>query len=747
MNQEDPSEIDSAIFQVLLSLEGKESREAFLDRIFREDAAAKEEMRNLIDASRAASEFFCDASDSRTRIAREMVGESDETHEAAPPGAEVVGLDDDEPELQFGRYRVIRRLGEGGGGIVHEAEQEHPIRRRVAIKLLQHGNESKSIIARFEVERQALAMMDHPRIAKVLDAGTTESGRPYFVMELVRGEKITRYCDRNRLNLRERLNLFVEVCQAIQHAHQKGIIHRDIKPSNILVEHQEDGGHAPKVIDFGIAKATGSRSLGNQTVFTSHDQFFGTPVYASPEQLDMMSLDIDTRSDIYSLGALLYELLTSRVPVAVDQMESLSISRFHRAVLDTEILTPSQRLKAEGREELAGIASNRRLEPAQLVGAVRGDLDWIALKAMEKMRSRRYQTVNSLVMDIGRFLENQPVLARPPSRVYLLQKFVRRNSVAVGLSAMLVLLLLVALVLTSSLYRRADDSRALQLRLKNEAEAARKEEKRLRLQADARANVSRVAMLLDQGRIDEADSLRQRFPLSSIEPSLEAATVFRALGDWNAKEGRMDQALPCYRLLMQANRFDRPGQVLLGVDLLVIGAALVEGAPEEYLTYRKEVMETYIPPEGKVQAEHLLKFCLLGDAAPATLSKLRPVVEMLDDPRVPPHNAWDALALALYHYRSGEFETAIAMGQAGLSDPMIKRSCKASVAAVVAMATKESGRGKLAESEIGAAMEMIRSANGTDFIGDQPVGGCWWDWSIARSLVKEFHRIPRPPES
>lgn len=737
MNGNESSEVDSAIYQVLLSLEGKSARSQFLDRVYPAGGPAKEEMARLVESSEEAAGFFCNANDHRAQAAREVMLDTPGHSQGA---GELVGVEEETPGSQLGRYRIIERIGEGGSGVVYEAEQEQPIRRRVAVKVLRHGTDSKSIIARFESERQVLAMMDHPGIAKVLDAGTTENGQPFFVMELVKGERISNYCDHHKLSIRERVDLFIQVCSAIQHAHQKGIIHRDIKPSNILVVQRDDGGHAPKVIDFGIAKATGAQRVGNQTVFTSHDQFFGTPVYASPEQFDMTSLDTDTRADIYSLGILLYEMLTSRTPVTPDQIQGISKSKLHRAMLDMEFIRPSVRLASEEKQELAGISNTRGLEPAQLVSALSGDLDWIVTKAIEKDRNRRYQTVNSLAMDLGRFLSNQPVLARPPSRVYLIGKFVRRNRLGVALSASLVLLLVAALMLTIALYHRAEHSRDLQLRLRNVAEAARKEESRLRMQADARANVSRVAMLLDQGRIDEADALRQEFPMSSIEPSLEAAAVFRALGDWHAKAGRMDQALPCYRLLVQANRFDQPDKVLLGVDLLVLAAAFVEFAPEEYRSYRKEVVETYMPPGGSEQAEHLLKFCVLGPIEPELLEKLGPAVDALEESRIKGYNSWEALAMSLYHLRRGDANAAIETGMVGLADPSIKLTCQAAIHASMAMAYRDRGDALEAAKQIETAAEFLRKTHGTDSIAGQPVPAVWWDRSMAQSLVQEYRR-------
>jgi serine/threonine protein kinase len=736
MNGTETSEMDSAIYQAILSLEGEEARRHFLDRIYPPGDPAKEEMVKLVEASEATAEFFCDANDHRTQVAREVIIDTSGGSEGM---GELVGIEEEKPGSQLGRYRVIERIGEGGSGVVYEAEQEQPIRRLVAVKVLSHGTDSKCIIARFESECQALAMMDHPGIAKVLDAGTTEGGQPFFVMELVKGERISTYCDHHHLTIRERVDLFIQVCNAIQHAHQKGIIHRDIKPSNILVVHGVDASHSPKVIDFGIAKVTGSQRLGNQTVFTSHDEFFGTPVYASPEQFDMTRLDTDTRADIYSLGILLYELLTSHTPVAPDQIHGVTKSKLHRTMLDMEVLRPSVRLASEQKQALAEIAKVRGMEPAQLVHAIRGDLDWIVVKAIEVDRARRYQTVNSLVMDLGRYLSNQAVLARPPSRVYLIGKFVRRNRLGVGLSATLVLLLVAALMLTTALYHRERLAHDLQLRLKNASEAARKEENRLRMQAVARANVSRVAMLLDQRRIDEADALRKEYPISSIDPSLEAAAVFRALGDWNAKNGRMDQALPCFRLLLQANRFDQPEKVLRGMDLLVIGAAFIEFAPEEYQSYREEVLKTYMPPGGRAQAEHLLKFCLIGPAEPDVLEKMKPAFDVLEAYRESGYS-WEALVISLYYLRRGDANAAIETGQRGLGDPSIKLTCQASIHATLAMAYRNLGDAAEAEKQIETAAEILGRADGTDYVAGQAVEACWWDQSNAKSLVREYQR-------
>src|SRR5262245_50344723 len=327
---------------------------------------------------------------------------------------------------RIGRYKLLEQIGEGGCGVVYMAEQEVPVRRRVALKIIKLGMDTKSVIARFEAERQALALMDHPNIAKVHDAGATETGRPYFVMELVRGVKITDYCDEKNLSTKERLGLFIQVCQAIQHAHQKGIIHRDIKPSNILVT-VNDGDAVPKVIDFGIAKATTDVRLTDKTVFTAFEQFIGTPAYMSPEQAEITSIDVDTRSDIYSLGVLLYELLTGKTPFDAKELLQAGLDEMRKTIREKEPERPSTRVSTLSGEELTTAAKRRGLEAPKLANTLRGDLDWIVMKCLEKDRARRYETANGLAADIQRHLKNEPVVACPPSNLYRFQKLVWRN--------------------------------------------------------------------------------------------------------------------------------------------------------------------------------------------------------------------------------------------------------------------------------------------------------------------------------
>jgi serine/threonine protein kinase len=322
-----------------------------------------------------------------------------------------------------GKYKLIEAIGEGGMGSVFMAQQTEPVKRAVAVKVIKAGMDSKAVLARFEAERQALAMMDHPNIAKVLDAGTTEGGRPFFVMELVKGTPITRYCDEHKLTPRQRLELFVPVCQAIQHAHQKGIIHRDLKPSNVLVAMYDDRP-VPKVIDFGLAKAAG-QALTDKTLMTGFGAMIGTPEYMSPEQASLNNLDIDTRSDVYSLGVLLYELLTSTTPVDKKSLGKAALLEILRIVREVEAPRPSAKLSSL--DTLPSVAANRGTEPAKLSRLLRGELDWVVMRALEKDRTRRYDTANGLARDIQRYLADEVVEARPPSVVYRVSKFVRRH--------------------------------------------------------------------------------------------------------------------------------------------------------------------------------------------------------------------------------------------------------------------------------------------------------------------------------
>jgi eukaryotic-like serine/threonine-protein kinase len=419
-----------------LELSSAQERAAFLAGACGKDLALRERVEALLARSESLGAFLENPVISAPAAGAERAdGAGDQRGSAEKPGDRI------------GRYKLLQQIGEGGCGVVYMAEQEEPVQRRVALKVIKLGMDTKSVIARFEAERQALALMDHPNIAKVLDAGATDAGRPFFVMELVRGIKITEYCDQNNLSTQARLNLFMQVCRAVQHAHQKGIIHRDIKPSNILVTHN-DGVPIPKVIDFGIAKATQGK-LTNHTLFTAFEQFIGTPAYMSPEQAEMSGLDIDTRSDLYSLGVLLYELLTGQTPFDAAALMKAGIDEMRRQIREQEPARPSTRLSTMLAADLTTVAAHRQSVPPKLIHMLRGDLDWIVMKCLEKDRTRRYETAFGLALDIQRHLNNEPVTAAAPSAAYRLQKFVQRHRAAVLAGCLLLVTLLAGIVGTA----------------------------------------------------------------------------------------------------------------------------------------------------------------------------------------------------------------------------------------------------------------------------------------------------------
>ena len=381
-------------------------RSAFLDGACRGDAALRAAVEELL-ANHREDSFLEDPALSMPTV-------------ISPP-AEQAGE-------KIGRYKLLQQIGEGGFGTVWMAEQVEPVSRRVALKIIKLGMDTREVIARFEAERQALAMMDHPNIAKVLDAGATDKGRPFFVMELVKGIPITAFCDEKQLGTRERLTLFGDVCSAINHAHQKGVIHRDIKPSNVMVTLHGDRP-VVKVIDFGIAKATQGK-LTDKTLFTRFEQFIGTPVYMSPEQASLSGLDIDTRSDIYALGILLYELLVGKPPFDSKSLLSAGYEEMRRIIREVEPVKPSSRLSTIAGDDRTLIAKSRHIEPAKVSRLVEPDLDWIVMKAIDKDRASRCETANAFAQDIKRFLSDEPVSATPPSAGYQFRKFARRNKAA-----------------------------------------------------------------------------------------------------------------------------------------------------------------------------------------------------------------------------------------------------------------------------------------------------------------------------
>jgi serine/threonine protein kinase len=428
MTEQSPAE---AIFFAALEKRTAEERMTYLDAACGDDSNLRQRVERLLAAHPQVGNFLEPSTAAQIGAAgdpgippRDNSPEWSSTSETMshPGPGDGIG------SVIAGKYKLLETLGQGGMGAVFMAQQTEPVKRLVALKLIKPGMDSRQILTRFAAERQALALMDHPNIAKVLDAGATDSGRPYFVMELVKGVPITRFCDERQLSPRERLELFIPVCHAIQHAHQKGVIHRDIKPTNVLVALYDDRP-VPKVIDFGVAKAAGSR-LTDASLVTGFGAIVGTPEYMSPEQAQLNQLDIDTRSDVYALGVVLYELLTGTTPIDRKRLGQGALLELLRVIREEEPPRPSARLSSS--ETLASIAATRRTEPATLTKLVRGELDWIVMKCLEKERSRRYETANALARDLERYLHDDVVEARPPSASYRLRKFVRKHRVAIS---------------------------------------------------------------------------------------------------------------------------------------------------------------------------------------------------------------------------------------------------------------------------------------------------------------------------
>ena len=548
-------------------------RDAYLSAACGGDAELRRRVDELLAAHEKEQSFFLDAPLPGVQFTIDQ------------PAKEKLGT-------QIGPYKLLQQIGEGGMGVVYMAEQTEPIARRVALKIIKPGMDTRQVIARFEAERQALAMMDHVNIARVLDAGTTEAGRPYFVMELVHGVPITKYCDDNHLTPRERLELFVPVCQAIQHAHQKGIIHRDIKPSNVMVT-LYDGKPAPKVIDFGVAKAT-EQKLTERTLFTQFGTMVGTLEYMSPEQAEMSALGVDTRSDIYSLGVLLYELLTGSTPLSHKRMKEAAYAEILRLIKEEEPPKPSTRLKDSG-EALASISAQRQTEPARLTKLVRGELDWIVMKCLEKDRNRRYESPSGLAADVQRYLSDEAVQACPPSVWYRFRKFARRNKVALTISSIVGLAVVIAatsMVLIGREQQATQTAQLAEARAENDRKKAVERERRESyFHRITLAHRERALQLLEECPEDlrawewhylmrlcqvEPLVLRDKTEINSLAFSPDGERLASAGGDgsvkiWNSRTGDVIQSFQAHTDSVFAVAFHLLGKhvVSAGADLKV----------------------------------------------------------------------------------------------------------------------------------------------------------------------------------
>lgn len=734
MNTSVPRE--KAVFCEAVEITDPEVRRHFLDQACGADKLLRERVEGLLKISKTSGDFF-------EKCAPALNAVPTDADQNLSTG-EWVFMPETSETSRIEPYKLLQKIGEGGCGVVYMAEQDHPIRRRVALKVIKLGMDTKNVIARFEAERQALALMDHPNIARVLDAGATETGRPYFVMELVYGVKITEYCDQNCVSMEERLELFIQVCNAVQHAHQKGIIHRDLKPSNIMVT-MHDGAPVPKVIDFGIAKATEQR-LTDKTLFTSYAQLMGTPAYMSPEQMELSGLNLDTRSDIYSLGVLLYELLTGCTPFDTTDLIRFGVDELIRTVREREPLSPSAKLKTLDKEELTKTARRRHIEAPRLLSQLRGDLDWIVLKCLEKDRTRRYATANALAVDIEHYLRQEAVLARPPSQLYRLEKLVRRNRTVFASGAVAIVALLLGSIVSTRMFLKEREARTSEARLRKEAEL--------------REEASRIALLVTQRRFEEADKLVVGIPHG--KPSIEIAAELRALGDWHAREGRWPHAAERFASLVTVNQFDSPE--VTSLDQLRLAAALLQaGDRRRYEQWRQDLIAKFTPEAAPLSAP-ITKACLLLPPEPDLLERL---VAMSDPDTVRNGSArgvrltasqgvaWSwSDAKALFNYRSGN--DASTRHERFLADNTPRLATCLIIEAMGTWRLKDYW-GAMVTWTRGYALVQAGARQGLVTLTDRPeifpgvsesdfLQAPWYDWAVADLLLHEWDEMIREAE-
>jgi len=710
---------EEAIFDAVLALP-PEQRPACLDQACGQDAQLRQRIELLLRSHDQAGEFL----------------------EPAPPAGQnrtvlVPTPPSEKPGDIIAHYKIREKLGEGGCGVVYVAEQTEPVRRRVALKVIKLGMDTRSVIARFEAERQALAMMDHPNIARVLDAGATETGRPYFVMELVRGIKITDYCDQNQLNTTQRLALFVQVCHAVQHAHQKGIIHRDIKPSNILVT-LHDGVPVPKVIDFGIAKATEGR-LTDLTVYTELRQFIGTPAYMSPEQAEMSGLDIDTRSDIYSLGVLLYELLTGRTPFDAQELIRSGLDEMRRTIREKEPQRPSTRLSTMLDAELTTVAKRQSAEPPKLVHFICGDLDWIVMKALEKDRTRRFESASGLALDVERFLKNEPIEARPPSGLYRFQKWVRRNKTAFAAAAAVVAALVLGLGLSLYLFVRERRAHRLEQEARHRAVAAERVQAKLRDQAEKGLVLERqmremapitekftiAGRLLSQGNMEEAEQV-----ISDIPPTIpQGSILYNALGEVYGRRGEWPAAIRNFNRSVTADPTNHYAYHYLAPLLVQTG---------DLGAYRKlceRALSQFAETADPTAAERMAKDCLMLPPPADSLERLAKMADIAVAAG-PTNPSWPyyMFVKGLAEYRQGHFAGALEwLRKVAAQEGVPARAAQAD--ATLAMAEYQLGQTNAARETLAQGIKIAETEL------SKPGRIDWNDALIAQFLLREAQAL------
>jgi serine/threonine protein kinase/tetratricopeptide (TPR) repeat protein len=717
------------LFEAALDLP-PENRASYLDGVCGGDAALRQRLEGLLSKHGRASKFLEEpALSALTTVEDRPVRER--------------------PGTLIGPYRLLEQIGEGGFGVVFLAEQQAPLRRKVALKVLKPGMDTRQVIARFEAERQALALMDHPNIARVFDGGETASGRPYFVMELVRGIPITSFCDQSELPIRERLGLFGSICQAMQHAHQKGIIHRDLKPSNVLVTLQES---APlvKVIDFGIAKALG-QPLTDKTVFTGFAQLIGTPLYMSPEQAALSNVNVDTRSDIYSLGVLLYELLTGTPPLEEERFKQADYDEIRRTIREEEPPRPSMRISTLGPAATL-VSSQRRSEPRRLCQLYRGELDWIVMKCLEKDRNRRYETVSALTADVQSYLNDERVLACPPSASYRLRKYARRNKTALAIGGLI--LCFIALLAGEAGWavrdraareqelaleqaaRQAKAANDLELAL-NRAELSLEQGK----QAEARAAVDRAEWLTAEASPDPARDLR----IVALKQRVALVHNNRGLALWSI--GKFDEAIheirtatqldsgnPLFHRNLGIARANHPQwreaaaayERALELDpsdrwrwYMCAALQLYTGDRTRYRRACREMLVRFGNATEPDAAEQIAKTCLLAPDAECDFESVRKLADFAVERNG--SRGMNGLTKALTEYRAGRYFRAI--DWLGRVDPKDSGDLTDSTAfALLSMARQQQGQVREARAALDQAQAILARYPSKP---GQRIGGDW----------------------
>lgn len=701
------------IFVRAAEVESPAERRIFLDQQCGDDATLRAQVESLLAASAKVGSFL--------------------NHPAAQALAASPGTVDHEPIAErpgtvIGPYKLMEQIGEGGMGLVFVAEQQHPVRRKVALKVIKPGMDTRQVVARFEAERQALALMDHPNIARVLDAGATDSGLPYFVMELVKGLPITEHCDAHNLTARERLGLFVQVCKAVQHAHQKGVIHRDLKPSNILVA-PHDGVPVIKVIDFGVAKAIG-QSLTDKTIYTRFSQMMGTPLYMSPEQAEVNQLDVDTRSDVYALGVLLYELLTGTTPFDRQRFQTAAFDEIRRIIREEDPPKPSTRLTSLG-TTLTAVSVHRGTDPGRLSKLVRGELDWIVMRCLEKDRTRRYETVAGLAKDVQCYLADEPVEARPASVWYRAHKMYRRNRTALTVAAGFAVLLIAGLALVSWLWQAERVARADVDLARRDAEAKAREP----MEIVERMNKANAAIdLAGEHVIGRGWVAAESAHNHAIELQDNNSQVWMQRGEFYARMGLWDRALRDY-----AEAFARhsPDATLPWFKYALL--QLLRGEENGYRKTCRQTVERFGGPNDLVTSINLIRtYALLPGEVPGFEWRTA-------DPNIgtmPRGVVWVGhYGRGLARLRAGAYADAVSDLRESLA--RTNNVARALSYPVLAMALHHLGQSEAARVELeNARLEFDRWTQAVVDTGVQFVPWpYWYDWPEFLNYYREAYRL------